>query len=69
MEKPYRTHLLSSVYIHHVYSKVPALTYSFHELGYEATLVGITAILPELYLLIQQYFDIVDINVGSLYFQ
>jgi hypothetical protein len=48
MEKPYLAHLLSSVYIHHIYSKVPALTYSFHKLGYEATLVGITAILPEL---------------------
>jgi len=39
MEKPYHTHLLSSVYIHHVNAKVPALTYSFHELGAEATLV------------------------------
>ena len=52
MEKPYRVHLLSSDYIHHVYVKAPTLVYSFHELGDENPLVGITAILPELHLLI-----------------
>jgi hypothetical protein len=46
MEKPYCTHLLSSEYNHFIYSKVPTL--------------GIAIILPELCLLIQQYFDTVD---------
>jgi hypothetical protein len=32
-----------------------ALVYVFHELGYELSLVGIAAILPQLRLLIQQY--------------
>ena len=54
MEKPYRVHLLSSEENYHVYVKVPALVYSFHELGDEASLiVGIATILPELHLLIQ----------------
>jgi hypothetical protein len=35
-----------------------ALVYLFHELEYGLTLVGIAAILPQLRLLIQQYFDI-----------
>ena len=65
MEKPYLTHLLSSEYNHHVYAKASALAYSFHKLGDEASLVGISAILPELYLLIQQYCDIMD-YVGSV---
>jgi hypothetical protein len=69
MEKPYRVHLLSSEENYHVYVKVPALVYSFHELGDEASLVvGIVTILPELHLLIQQYFDIAD-YFGSLYGQ
>ena len=68
MEKHYRAHLLSREYNHHVYAKAPTRAYSFHELGDEASLVGIAAILPELCLLIQQYFDIVD-YVGSLYGQ
>jgi hypothetical protein len=68
MEKPYRAHILSSECIHHLYAKAPSLTYSFHELGNEASLVEISAILPEWCLLIQQYFDIVD-YVGSLYGQ
>jgi hypothetical protein len=66
LEKHYRALLLSSKYNHHVYTKAPAFIYSFHELGDEASLVGIAAILPELCLLIQQYFDIVD-YIGSLY--
>jgi hypothetical protein len=57
MQKPYRVHLLSSEYIHHVYAKAPAIAYSFHELSDEASLLGITAILPGFDLLIQQYFD------------
>jgi hypothetical protein len=60
MEKPYRTHLLGSEYNHHVYANVPALAYSFSKLGDEVSLVGTSAILPELRLLIQQYFYIVD---------
>jgi hypothetical protein len=52
MEKPYRAHLLSSDYNHHVYAKAPTLVYLFHEIGDEVPLVGITAILPELRLLI-----------------
>jgi hypothetical protein len=44
-------HLLSREYNHHVYTKAS---------GDEASLVAITAILPELCLLIQQYFNIVD---------
>ena len=52
-------HLLGSEYNHHVYTKTPTLAYSFHELGDEASFVGIVANLPELRLLIQQYFDIV----------
>jgi hypothetical protein len=59
MEKPYHAHLLSNEYNHHVYAKAPTLAYSSHELGEEASLVGIAAILSELRLLIQQYFDIV----------
>jgi hypothetical protein len=59
-EKHCRTHLLSSECNYHVSAKAPALAYSFHELGAEASLVGIAAILPELPLLIQIYFDIVD---------
>ena len=47
MEKPYPAHLLSSKYIHHIYAKAPALAYSFHEPGNEASLVEIAAILPE----------------------
>ena len=62
-------HLFSAVSIyHHVNAKAPALAFSFNELGDEASLVGIAVILPELRLLIQQYFDIMD-NVGSLYGQ
>ena len=68
MGKPYHTHLLSSEYKHHVYTKAPALAYSFHDLGDEASLVKIAAILPELRLLIQHYFDIVN-YVGSFYGQ
>jgi hypothetical protein len=45
-------HLISSLSYAHVYL--------FHELGYEASHVGIAAILPHLRLLIQQYFDIAD---------
>jgi hypothetical protein len=41
MEKPYRAHILSSECIHHLYAKAPSLTYSFHELGNEASLVEI----------------------------
>ena len=46
MEKTYSAHLFSSEYHHIAYVQCPALTYSFHELGDEASLVGITAILP-----------------------
>jgi hypothetical protein len=60
MEKLYRVHLPSNEYNHHVYAKAPTLTYSFHELGDGSSLVGIAVILPELRLLIQQYFNIVD---------
>jgi hypothetical protein len=35
-----------------------ALVYVFHELGYGLSLLGIAAILPQLRLLTQQYFDI-----------
>jgi len=66
MEKHYRARLLSSEYNHHMYAKAPPLAYSFHELCDKAPLVGSSVILPELRLLIQQYFDIVD-YVGSLY--
>jgi len=52
-------HLLGSEHNNHVYTKTPTLAYSFHELGDEASFVGIVANLPELRLLIQQYFDIV----------
>jgi hypothetical protein len=52
-------HLLGSEHNQHVYTKTPTLAYSFHELGDEVSFVGIVAILPELRLLIQQYFDIV----------
>ena len=45
-------------------AEATALVYVFHELGYEASLVGIAAILPHLRWLIQQYFDIAD-YVGS----
>ena len=68
MENPYRAHLLSSEYNHHVYAKAPALGYSFHKLGDEASLMEIFTIIPELGLLFQQYFDIV-VYVGSLYGQ
>ena len=67
MEKHYRAHLPNSEYNHHVYAKASVLVYSFHKLGDEASLVGISAILPELYLLIQQYVDM-D-YVGSPYGQ
>jgi hypothetical protein len=60
MEKPCRTHLLSSECNYHVNAKAPTLAYAFHVLGAKASLVGIAAILPELPLLIQIYFDIVD---------
>ena len=60
MEKPCRTHLLNSECNNHVNAKASALVYLFHELGAEASLVGIVDILPELPLLIQIYFDIVD---------
>ena len=66
--RTFRAHLVSSEYNHHVYTKALTLSYSFHELVDEASLVGIAAILPELRLLIQEYFDIVD-YVGSLYGQ
>jgi hypothetical protein len=56
MEKLYRVHLPSNEYNHHIYAKAPTLTYSFHG----SSLVGIAVILPELRLLIQQYFNIVD---------
>jgi hypothetical protein len=68
MQKPCRAHLLSSEYNHHVYDKTPWLAYSFHELGGDASLVGIIVILPELSLLIQLHFNVVD-YVGSLYGQ
>ena len=55
MEKPCRTHLLSSECNHYAYDKAPTLAYPFHELDTEASLA----------LLIQIYFDIVD-HVGSL---
>lgn len=51
MGKPYRAHLLSREYNHHGYTKAS---------GDEASLGAITAILPKLCLLIQQYFNIVD---------
>ena len=61
---------LSLVYVQgillRIYAKATALDYSFHKLGNEASLVGVAAILLELRLLIQQYFDVVD-YVGSLY--
>ena len=66
--RTFRAHLVSSEYNHHVYTKALTLSYSFHELVDEASLAGIAAILPELRLLIQQYFYIVD-YVGSLYGQ
>ena len=47
-------------------AKSTALVYLFHELGYEASLVGIPAILPQLRLLIQQYFDITAYGQSSL---
>ena len=68
IEKPYRAHFLNREYNHHVYAKAPALAYSFHELGDEASLMGSAAILPDQRLLVQQYLDIVD-YVGSLYDQ
>jgi hypothetical protein len=49
---------------HLISSQTIALVYLLHELGYEASLVGNSAILPHLRLLIQQYFDIAD-YVGS----
>ena len=62
--RTFRAHLVSSEYNHHVYTKALTLSYSFHELVDEASLVGIAAILPHLHLLIQQYFDITN-YVGS----
>jgi hypothetical protein len=47
IEKPYRAHFLNREYNHHVYAKAPALAYSFHELGDEASLMGSAAILPD----------------------
>jgi len=47
IEKPYRAHFLNREYNHHVYAKAPALAYSFHELGDEATLMGSAVILPD----------------------
>jgi len=54
----------------HIYlvAKSTALVYLFQELGNEASLVGIAAIVPQLRLLIQQYFDIAA-YVGSPYGQ
>jgi len=52
----YRAHLLSSEQNHYAH----ALAYSFRELGDEVYLVGITVILPEMRLLFQQYFGIMD---------
>jgi hypothetical protein len=52
--RTFRAHLVSSEYNHHVYTKALTLSYSFHELVDEASLVGIAAILPELRLLIQE---------------
>ena len=66
MDKPYLAHLLSSEYNHHVYPNAPTLGYSFDKPGYEASLVRMSAISPELRWLIHQYFVIVD-YVGSLY--
>ena len=66
MDKPYLAHLLSSEYNHHVYANAPTLSYSFDKLGDEASLVGMSAIHPELRWLIHQYFVIVD-YAGSLY--
>jgi len=51
-----RTHLLSSE--HYQYGS--AVAYSFNELVDETSPVGIATILPELRLLIHQYFDIMD---------
>ena len=42
--------------------------HSFHDLGHKDLLVGIVTVRPDLRLLIQQYFDIVD-YFGSLYDQ
>ena len=39
-EKPYRTHLLSCEYSHHVYTKASTLAYSFHELGDESSRIA-----------------------------
>jgi hypothetical protein len=58
IEKPYRAHFLNREYNHHVYAKAPALAYSFQELGDEVSLVGIL-------LLIQQYFDMLDLSENS----
>jgi hypothetical protein len=53
--------------IAHIYSvaKATTLVYLFHERSYVASLVGIAAILSQLRLLIQQYFDIADYVVSS----
>jgi hypothetical protein len=50
------------------FAKFHALSHSFHDLGDKDLLVGIATVRPDLRLLIQQYFDIVD-YFGSLYDQ
>ena len=60
MEMPLRAHLLSSERNHNFSAKAHTLAYLFHELRDEVSLLGITVMLPELLLLCQQYFDIVD---------
>jgi hypothetical protein len=50
------------------FAKFHALSHSFHDLGDKDLLVGIATDRPDLRLLIQQYFDIVD-YFGSLYDQ
>jgi hypothetical protein len=55
-----KTGRLLTLFEVHVYAKAPAF---FHELSDEASLVGIVA-LPELRLLIQQYFNIMDYVVS-----
>ena len=47
MDKRHRAHFLSSEYNHHIYAHAPTLASSFHELGDEASIVGIAAIIPE----------------------
>jgi hypothetical protein len=48
---------------HFISSQSYALVYLFHELGYEASLVGIAAILPHLRLLIQQNLPVLFFSV------